>query len=63
MNSLKTKAYDKDNNVIKCDKCDKDAGYSIMGVNKQMNLCKEHSPYANSQPATFVYIPNKKDNE
>lgn len=43
---MKIQAHDKDCNVIKCDKCDKDAGYIAVGLNNQIALCEDHSPYA-----------------
>jgi hypothetical protein len=53
-------SYDSEGNVIKCDKCYKQAGYHVQGYDFQINYCKDHSPYAGMQEAKFVYRPSQE---
>jgi hypothetical protein len=52
-----TKSYDDKGNVIKCDKCEKYAEYHLLGKEDSINLCGDHSPYANSPVAKLIYLP------
>ena len=55
---IKTTAYDLNNNVIKCNNCDKDAGGFIMGIDQHIGYCSDHSPYSQQPEAKFVYKPD-----
>lgn len=56
---LRSLGYNADQEVIKCDKCDKPCGYNAIGIDMQISLCEGHSPYANMHEVTFVYIENE----
>jgi hypothetical protein len=41
---MEATVYDIDNKPIKCDKCDKPAGYIVQGESTMIALCSEHRP-------------------
>jgi|FreactcultuFSWF8_1027224.scaffolds.fasta_scaffold02356_4 hypothetical protein len=54
---FKATAYDSNNNVIKCDECPNQASFHVIGERSSVNLCSEHSPYANQPEAKIIYRP------
>lgn len=58
---IEVKALNSNNEIIKCDQCDKDAGFVMATVDKQVALCIDHTPLNEKINATFVYRPSNYD--
>jgi len=53
---MKATAYDSLGKVIKCDECDKQAGYFMnLTPSYSVSFCVDHAP-VDQEEATFVYL-------